>query len=268
MEVLTESMPSKTAAKTITLVAYNPKTQLPLRARPQEDHTGMVWTGQGESGYFELLTEEDKRKLKYVVTPHTSVLLEDGKVLNIETNPADKINWVWLQKHPYIAHDKEKGDQRTARFYIADAVKDAVARVDSMVDIDEARYQVRKLSQSNLLHVCKTLGLSAAETFLPEQLLDYALSKASSKATVKAVLEAINPANKARSNAQIFFNEIVKWSVIERAKDGVFYFGGTDGVTLGHSPDMVVEYLLAKENAERVKAMKTMLAEKTKTAVE
>lgn len=263
MEVLTET-PSKTQAKTVTLVAYNPKTQLPLRARPMQDHTGMVWTGQGEHGYYELLTEQEKKELKYVVTPDTSVLLEDGKVFNIDKNPADRINWVWLHKHPYLSLDRDKGDQRVARFYVADAVKDAAARVDSMVDIDEARYQIRKLSQSNLMHVCKTLGLSGAETFTPEQLLDYALAKASSKGTVKAVLEAINPANKAKSMAQIFFNDILKWSVIERGRDGVFYFGGTDGVTLGHSPDMVIEYLLAKENAERVKAMKTMLAEKTK----
>lgn len=265
MEATIEA-PSKTAAKVITLIAYNPKTQLPLKARPMHDTSGMVFTGQGEHGYYQLLTEEEKKKLNFVVTPDTFVLLEDGKVLNIESNPVDKANWVWLEKHPYLSLDRDKGDQRVARFFVADAEKDAAARVDSTALIDKARYEVRQLSQDALTHVAEVLGLGAAKSFKHTQILDFVLAKASDKMTVTAVIGAINPENKAKSNATIFFNDILKWGVIERAKDGVFYFGGTEGVNLGYTPDTVIEYLLAKENVERVKAMKQMLTERTKVA--
>jgi hypothetical protein len=263
---LTVEAPSKTAAKTITLVAYSPKTQLPIKARPMEDSSGMCWTGQGKNGYYDLLTKDEKEDLPYIITRDTHVLLEDGKVLNIETNPVDKANWVWLQKHPYIAVDREAGDQRVARFYVADAEKDAAFRVDDTELVDKARYEVRQLSLEKLTHLAKVLGLGAAESFSQKQILDWVLGKATSKETVKAVLDAINPENKAKSNATIFFNEIHKWGVIERGKDGVFYFGGENGVNLGINPDQVIGYLLAKENSERVQAMKTMLTEKKKTA--
>jgi hypothetical protein len=267
METIKEKAPSKTAPQTITLVAFRPKTQQPLKVRPCQDETGMVYTGQGEHGYYDLLTEEEKKELGYVITPETYVILEDGKVLNIESNPKDKANWVWLQKHPYLAMERAAGENnRDVCFYVANAAKEAAERVDSTEKIDEARYMVRKLSENERSRVAKILGLGNPEAFTSQQVLDWVLGKATDKNTVKAVLDAINPENKAKSNAQIFFNEIVKWGVIERMRDGGYYFGGESGVSVGHTESTVLDYLLSKENAERVKAMRSMLAEKTKIA--
>jgi hypothetical protein len=172
-----------------------------------------------------------------------------------------------LKKHPYIALDKSLGtNNRDKVFYVANERKEAKDRIDKSAKIDEARPAVRKLSQQDQVRVAKALGLESAAVFSPEQILDWLLNKATTQP--EAVLSAIDPANKAKVNAAIFVKEIVKWKVIERLRDGSYYLGGADGVSLGHSDDMVVNYLLDPQNAERVKAMKAMLAEKTKTKVD
>jgi hypothetical protein len=230
------------------------------------DRTGRLYTGQGENGYFETLTPEEKSKLAYIFDHNTSFVLEEGKVINLD-DPYDRDTWKWLQLSPYLALDKAKGaSNRDAAFYIVNVQKEANAYVDRTAKIDEARPAVRKLSQTDHVRIAAALGLAGAETFTPEQLLMWLLRKCDSDPEV--VLSAINPQNSARVSATIFFKNAVKWGVIERSgKDGLFYFGGEQGVSIGHSDDMVVDYLLNPENAERARAMKVMLAEKTKAAV-
>lgn len=244
----------------LTLAAFNPRTQLPVTCRPCLDKTGRLYTGQGEFGYFENLTEDEKRNLPLVIDYDTSVVLEDGKIIDLD-NPIDAANWKWLQKHPYLTLDKEKKTKETA-FYVVNPNKEAKMYVDKTAKIDEARPAVRRLAFSDQVKVASSLGLSGAETFAPDQLLSWLLHKCNE--SPQAVLEAIDPSNKSKVNATIFLREIIKWGVIERLRDGVFYFGGESGVAVGHSDDMVISYLLNPENKERVKAMKNMLVEKTK----
>jgi hypothetical protein len=268
METTETKASSKTdAGRYITLVAYRPKTQLPVTARPCPDHTGMVWTGQGEHGYYDLLTEDEKKKLGYVVTPNTAIILEDGKVFDLRL-PKDAANWKWLQKHPYISMDRAVGENdRDKCFHVANPLKEAEQRNDSMEKVDEARYKIRLLSESERNRVARILGLGNPEAHAPQQVLDWLLGKATDRLLVKAVLDAMNPENKGKSNAQIFFNDAVKWGVFERMKDGAYYFGGETGFSVGLNDAQVIDYLLNKDNAERVKVMKSVLAEKTKTAV-
>src|SRR5262245_57403349 len=51
------------------------KTQMPCKVSPCQDSTGKHYTGQGETGYYEDLTEEDKRKLAYVVYPNKHIVI-------------------------------------------------------------------------------------------------------------------------------------------------------------------------------------------------
>lgn len=248
----------------ITFCAFRPRTQQSVTCRPTLDKSGKLYTGQGSHGFYELLTEEDKRKLPFIFDYGTSIVIEEGKVLDLE-DPYDAAVWKWLQKHPYIALDKSIVN-RDAVYYVANEIKEAKERIDKSAKVDEARPAVRKLSQADQVRVAKALGLDGAAGFSPEQVLDWLLNKCNSNP--ETVLNAIDPANKAKVNAKVFVKDIVKWGVIERARDGVFYFGGQDGVSLGHTEDMVVDYLLNPENAERVKAMRGMLAEKTKTKVD
>jgi hypothetical protein len=269
METLLEKEKSTTSIPEngiITFCAFRPRTQMSVTCRPTQDKSGKLWTGQGTYGYYELLTEDDKRKLPFIFDHETKVVIEDGKTLNLD-DPFDAALWKWLQKHPYIAIDKSLGGRdRDKVYYVANERKEAKERIDKSAKIDEARPAVRKLSQADQVRIAKALGLESAAVFSPEQILDWLLNKATTNP--EAVLAVIDPANKARTNAAVFVKEIVKWKVIERERDGVFYFGGINGVTLGHSEDMVVTYLIDPQNAERVRAMKAMLAEKTKTKVD
>lgn len=250
----------------ITLVAYKPRTQLPVTCRPLQDHSGKLYTGQGQHGYYETLNEEEKRKLPFVFDYETAVVVEDGKVLNLD-DPYDKAIWRWLRNHPYIAIEKAEGEaNRDAVFYVANAVKEAKERIDQSAKIDEARPAVRKLSQADQVRAAKALGLDGAEGFSPEQVLDWLLAK--SNTAPESVLATIDPGNKARTNATNFFRDLVKYHVIERQKDGAFYYGGVDGINVGHSEEMVVSYLLDPKHSEQVKGMKSQFAEKTKQKVD
>jgi hypothetical protein len=262
---LLQSMTDLPAEGTITFAAYKPRTQLAVVCRPMLDRSGKLYTGQGEKGYFETLTREEKDKLPFIFDYETTYIIEDGKVLNLDDS-FDAAIWKWLRVHPYVALDRKEGEtSRDAVFYVINEQKEARAYVDKTSKVDEARPAVRKLSHNEQIRVAESLGLGTAKGFSPEQLLSWLLRKCDSDPT--AVLGAINPENKARVNATIFFNKFVQQSVIERQKDGLYYFGGENGVQLGHTNDMAIDYLLKPENAERVRAMKAMLVERTKAAV-
>jgi hypothetical protein len=270
METLLEKPLSKTDEITetgiITICAYKPKTQLPVVCRPMMDKSGKLFTGQGQFGYYELLTEEEKRKLPFIFDYETSIVLEDGKTFNMN-DPYDRGVWKWLRKHPYLALDRAAGEgNRDAVFYMANAVKEAKERVDKTARIDEARPAVRKLSHNDQIRVAKALGLDGALGFTPDQILDWLLNKASSDP--ETVLATIDPGNKVRVNAKVALKDFIKYGVIARMKDGAFYFGGEEGVNLGHTEEMVVDYMIDPANSERVKGMKTMFVERSKQASE
>jgi hypothetical protein len=249
----------------ITFAAYKPRTQLPVTCRPVNDKSGKLYTGQGERGYFELLTPEEKQKLAVVFDFETAYVLEDGKVLDLD-DPFDAAIWKWLRVHPYIALDKEAGrNSSDAVFYVINEQKEARSYVDTTAAIDEARPAVRKLSHNEQIRIAESLGLASAKGFSPEQLLSWLLRKCDTDPAT--VLAAINPENKAKVNATIFATKFIQSGIVERMKDGLYYFGGADGVQLGHNKEMVIDYILKAENSERVRAMKGMLADRTKAAV-
>jgi hypothetical protein len=249
----------------ITFVAYNPKTQMPVTCRPMTDQSGKLWTGQGKHGYFEVLSAEEKANLPFIFDYDTSVIIEDGKVLNLD-DPYDAAIWKWLRNHPYIALDRREGEgNRDAVYFVANAVKEAKERIDKTAKIDEARPAVRRLSQVDQVRVAKALGLDGAAGFPPEQVLDWLLSKCNTHP--ETVLATIDPGNKSRVNATVALKDFIKYGAIKREKDGAFYYGGQDGVNLGHTEEMVVDYLLDPNNSERVKTIKARFAEISKQPV-
>lgn len=248
----------------ITFAAFSPKTQLPVTLRPCNDKTGKLYTGQGQYGYFENLTEEEKKSLIIVIDHATQAVIEDGTVLDLD-NPIDAANWKWIQRHPYVCMDKavKKSSNRDAVYYIVNAQKEAQLYVDTTAGTDEARPAIRKLSLTDQTKVAKVLGLHASETFPPAQLLSWLLQECNTRPG--AVLEAINPENARKVNAKIFFDEALRWGIIARGKDGNLYYGGEKGVVVGINEQQAIEFLLSPENAERTRAMKAAVVEKTKT---
>jgi hypothetical protein len=260
-----QSMTDFPTSGKITFAAYHPRTQLPVTCRCVQDKSGKLYTGQGDRGYYELLTPEEKGKLSTVFDSETAYVLEDGKVLDLD-DPFDAAIWKWLRVHPFVALDKDLGkNSNDAVFYVINEQKEARSYVDKTAAIDEARPAVRKLSHNEQIRIAESLGLASAKGFSPEQLLSWLLRKCDSDPDT--VLASINPENKAKVNATIFATKFIQSGIVERMKDGLYYFGGADGVQLGHNKEMVIDYLLKAENSERVRAMKGMLAERTKAAV-
>jgi len=68
------------------------------------------------------LSEDDKKKETYFVTvddkegKNTTILLEDGMEINLN-NEVDRINWEWMQHHPYIAMSYEESQHSPSAFF-------------------------------------------------------------------------------------------------------------------------------------------------------
>lgn len=241
--------------------ALRPKTQQGVRVSPCQDKSGKLYTGQGDSGYFEDLTPEDKKKLAYVIDYNTTLLIEDGKVLRIKTDKSDADNWKWIQKHPYVVIDRSKASSnRDAVFCVENLAKDAEVRVSKDRRITMAKAKVYDTSNTGLILAAKALNHPKPESFTSEMIMDWLIQQA--ERSPELVLAALEPKNKAQNNATSLFNELKRRRVVVNYK-GIFKFGNEDGISLGHSEESAIEYLLNKDNLEMVNAMKAGLTEKT-----
>lgn len=225
-----------------------------MKLRPVQDRTGKLYTGQGQQGYFETLSREEKDKLPYIVTSETTVVVSDGKVLNMK-DPVDKENARWVINHPYIGKDFEAAaSSKDVVFYIEDRKKEATKRVTASKTKDKARYIVQfELPLDKLKYVCKVLGNLSADSFTELELQDWLLQL--TETAPEAVLAAADPKNTDESDAKIKFNELERWKIIVKYRGGVWRFGGPEGLYLGHTPEQVLEFLSKPDNQETVAAI-------------
>ena len=241
--------------------ALRPKTQQGVRVSPCMNKNGKLFTGQGETGFYEDLTPEDKKKFAYVIDYNTTILIEDGKILRIATDKSDADNWKWIQKHPYIIVDREKASSnRDAVFCVENLARDAEVRVSRDRKITMAKAKIYEASTSGLLLAAKTLNHPKPESFTPDMMIDWLVIKAEKEPEL--VSAALEDKNKSKNNATSFFNELKRRDIVVSYK-GIFKYGDDKGITLGHSEESAIEYLLDKNNLEMVNAMKAALTEKT-----
>jgi hypothetical protein len=241
----------------IIIRAFEPETQLPNTASPCTDSTGRLYTGQGKAGYYELLTPKEKEELLFVVDAFTAVKLRDGLILDTDT-AIDKINWEWLQKHPYLALDKTKKNRDT-RFYVQNKQLDAEEKLKTDKPITKARYLIEfEASESHIIRAAKALGHPSAESFSIEILKAWLKERAEMDRGkyVHSVLDALNPKNEAEINAKELISELITAGLIAKHKGNVYRYGGDKGVFLGRDRDAIAKYLLDSENSELVVAMK------------
>ena len=241
--------------------ALRPKTQQGVRVSPCQDKTGKLYTGQGESGYFEDLTPDDKKKLAYVIDYNTTLLIEDGTILRIKADKSDAANWKWIEKHPYVVIDKSKASSnRDAVFHVEDLAREAKVRVSRDRKITMAKGKIYEASNSGLVLAAKALNHPKPESFTPEMIIDWLVIQA--EKSPELVFAALEDKNKSKNNALSFFNELKRREIVVKYK-GIFKFGDETGITLGHSEESSIEYLLDKSNLEMVNAMRAALTEKT-----
>lgn len=243
----------------IVIRAKNTKTQLPLKCRPCEDATGKIFTGQGPTGHYETISEELRQSLSYLITPDSEIVLSDGKTVDLDRDPIDRANWIWLRKHPYLTLDKKSClASRDARFYIEDPVQEAERRVISARSKDKARYIIQyDSSRDTLVKSASLLGNLGADSMTTGVLQDYLLQQAD--VIPDMVLEAIAPSNIERTNVKLMYVDLFKRRLIQRGNAGQFRFGGENGIPLGHTEDLVVDFMLDSKNAEAVTMMESAL---------
>jgi len=248
----------------ITFAAVRPKKASPVGCRPFDLHkNGMTYTGQGEHEHYELLSDEERKALRYVITPETLVSVSDGYVIDLK-NPRDAANWKWLQHHPYIAANRQAAaGSRSAVYFVIDKVSEAEFRVKEGKASTIARYKVsEELSPEKRIKAAKALGLTSAESFSDTELIDYLLAQCDTKEGAERVLSAIDPKHAELNAARAFFHSLVTYKVIAKDEHGIWTFGKTvesNGAALGHTDDLVIEYLLNDANADLVRVMKTAM---------
>ena len=243
----------------IVFRAYNTKRQMPVKLSPLEDKSGKLYTGQGEHGYFNLLSDEEKKKLPVIIDHSTVVMITDGKVLDLR-DPIDAANWKWIQKHPYVALDKAEGlKSRDAVYYVDNPKKEAESRVTRDKRITMAKAKVYAASNARKTALAKALGNPGADSLGVELVEDW-LSRFAEK-NPDTITTLLDSKNQAEVNARILFQELRQYNLVT-IHAGTWRFGGKDGVPLGHSESLVIEYLLDKKNEEQVFIMSKQLDEK------
>ncbi len=245
----------------VVLKAFDNR-QMPAKISPAEQaETGRIFTGQGVDGFLDNMSEEDKKRLSFVITEKTVVTLTNGKIFN-PNNIADKENWRWIQLNPYISLTREAGkSSRSALFYVENRKAEAAKRVTLNKSRDKARYIIQfDTSHEQQIKIARTIGHPSPEAFSPMELTDYLLTQCDTISA--AIIEAADPKNAEASAITTTFHELVRFKIISKEKGGVYRFGGPDGAFVGHTEGKVAEYLASKKNQETVAAILAQLEEK------
>lgn len=243
----------------IVLRAYNSKRQTPVRLSPLEDKTGKLFTGQGKFGYFDLLTEEEKRSLPMIITRETVITIDNGTIINLN-DPIDAANWKWMQLHAYITLDKEKGQSsRDVVFYVDNPERDAEIHLTKDKRITMAKAKIYAVSHNKKIQLAQALGNPGATALSTNILEEWLIVKA--EITPDSITKLLDTKANLRLNGMIVFEDLKRYRLIKKHA-GSWRFGGNDGLSLGTDDESVVDFIINKDNDEQVFAMMEQLKEK------
>ena len=245
------------------------KTQLKVKCSPLPDRTGKHYTGQGKTGYFEDLSEDDKRSLPFVIKPSTVIVVDEGKSFAIGKDPQDFANWKWLQKHVYIALTKEAGlSSRDASYYVFNAVSEAEQSLTRTEKIDEALWALRSASEARKVKLANAFGFGDAASAPPSVVANWLRElvfdpKDSVKNATKIVGMLGGSEDSLRiQDAMTLFNQLKLYKIVEKYRGGMYRWSGENGIVLGADEDKCVQFLADPDNAETVNTLKLELQEK------
>lgn len=253
----------------IILRAYS-KKQLPCKLSPLQDITGKTYTGQGATGYYEDLTENDKKGMGYVITPRTVITVREGMALDTTKPGRHRDDWRWMRKHPYLAMRHEDGfSSRDARYYVYNEIKLSEEKLSRTENIDKAIYKIRfECSEAQRVKIADSLGFPEASKASPSVLMDWLRDEISSigrenagALTAITVLKLIEGGAEAKAyqKAMTMFHLLRRYRVIQTYRAGIWRWAGENGMVLGSSQERVVEFLSDKQNASTVIALEEEL---------
>lgn len=241
----------------IVFRAYDKRRQQPVKVSPlYHRDKGGIYTGQGEYGIYELLTEEEKKKLPYLVTPSTVVSIHDGKAFDLN-KPADKINWEWVQYHPYIALDREKGhSSRDVAFYVENKRKESSERINRDKLMTKAKMALYDASLADQKLVAKAYGMVSPDSFSEEEIQAFILNVIES--SPGSVVDAFSPGEKGRVHIMAMLKDLLRHRVVVLAK-GSYFHQSPSGVFLGKTEQAVVDFFNDPENSSLLDSMEEQL---------
>ena len=242
----------------IVFRAYNSKRQNPVKLSPLEDKSGRLYTGQGKYGYYELLSEEEKKTLPFVIDHETVVSLESGDTLNLE-NPVDAANWEWIKKHPYIALDEETGrSSRDAVLYVDNPERKAEIHVSKDKKVTMAKAKIYAASNARKVLLAKALANPGADSMQATILEEWLITIAEKSPNI--INGYLDDKKKEELEIRAFIEELKLYSLLIRFA-GTWKYGGSDGIIVGNDNDECVSYVLDKKNEENVFVMREKLKE-------
>ena len=242
----------------IVFRAFNTKKQKHVVCRPCNDMTGQLYTGQGKTGYFESLTVKDKENIAIVFDSQTKYVVSNGKVLNIDDDPYHASLWKWVQRHPYIAINKESKDPDTV-FYVDNPQKEAESFVSRDRRVTKVKTAVYNASSERKTIVAQALGLFGAHGLKPSQIEEWLIVKC--EELPDSVANLIDPKNASLATAMVLVNEMVTYNVIKRFNT-IFKYGGREGITLGNNETAVADWINDPNNEDTMLAIRLELNEK------
>ena len=245
-------------SKFIVFRAYNAKRQMPIRLSPLENKSGKLYTGQGEKGFYEFLTKQEKEELGYIIDRNTKVTINDGKVLDMD-DPIDAANWKWIQKHPYIAIDRYEGEaDNDAVYFVDNPQKEAEIKVSKDKKISQTKAKMYNLATAKKTELAKALGNPGAESMSVERIEEWlSMHIERNPDSVAALLEA---KQSARINAMILLEEAKRYKIVARHA-GTWRIGGSEGAPIGGDDETCIEFIMDKANEEQVFLMQERIKE-------
>jgi hypothetical protein len=244
----------------IVFRAFRPKTQQPAKVSPLpvKAEGGKHYTGQGETGFYENLSPQEKEKMSHVITPETIYEIHDGKALKLD-NPIDAADWKWIQKHPYISTDRGKDRaSRIAVFYVEDKAREATAEITKDKVTNSAKNAMYNSSREELDIAAKALGHPSPEGFSEVEVQKYIVSMID--ATPQTVIDIFKPENKGTTNVRSLLSDYLRHNIVVKSR-GAYFYGGEHGTHIGRSEQAVVDFLMDPTNAALVDAMTAQMDE-------
>jgi len=248
------------SSKMIVFRAFNSKNQMPVKLRPLENRAGKLFTGQGERGFYEYLTDQEKKDLGFVIDRETTIVINDGKVLDLD-DPMDAANWKWIQKHPYIALDRydPKVNKRDAVFFVDNPQKEAEMKVSRDKKISTVKASMYNLPTGKKAQLAQALGNPGATSMTVERIEEWlSMQIERNPDTVAALLDAKSTA---KVNAMIILEDAKAYKVISRHA-GTWRIGGVEGAPIGNTDEECVQFIMEKANEEQVFLLTNLIKEK------
>lgn len=219
----------------ITLKAKWGKQQGKLILYPQQDR----FTGGIKN--VEPFTEEEKRKLKRIVTEQTSRVLEDGMTIDLNKE-VDKVDWLWIKECIEVAPDYNACyNEPRSLFYVENLERDMDNRISKSELRFNAMQYVKDSSEAERSERSRLMGQDV-RYFKSKEIYDWLMQQA--EATPEKVIAAYKDSN---AKTKLFLYRLLDNNVVSKDANGMLKFGS---IVIGVNETAAVSWIQDPANRD------------------